>query len=173
MPPPLAVPHNLHQKLLKHLACATSSLAAAKWHYSSILGAAVSSFRGNVRAIRMGSWFNANICGASKGQYIFFKQSVSADHQWSGAAKDLGVRESTANLTKTDQAAWYMIGLYLVASMPLCITVALLASGFNQNANSGCSVTFDYCLVSDFSAIKASFGTNSTLKWLWEGQTFM
>lgn len=34
-------------------------------------------------------------------------------------------------------------------------------------------VTFDQRLISDFSAIEEFFGTESTLKWLWEGQTFV
>lgn len=47
----------------------------------------------------------------------------------SRAAKDVGVQESTTDLSETEQTARYVVALYPVASIPLYITAASLASG--------------------------------------------
>lgn len=86
-----------------------SLLAAAGWHYSSILGVVVPPFKGACE-LRMNGWFDANIHGASKGHF-FFLNKVSIlitgpikEHfaWWSRVTKDVGVWESAIDLTETD-----------------------------------------------------------------------
>lgn len=78
--------------IIKCLACAMSFLAASEWRYSPILGAAVPLFE-EAGELQTSGWFNANIRGVSKGQYVFLQQSVNTDY---------GSHEGTLCLVNTD-----------------------------------------------------------------------
>lgn len=56
------------------------------------------------------SWFDANIRRALQGQYLFLQQNLTL----------------ITGLTGTGRAAQYVVALYLVSSIPLYITTALL-----------------------------------------------
>lgn len=155
--PPLVIPCNLHQKGLKHLVCETSSPAATGWRYSSIFGAAVPLFEEGCE-VHTSGWLDANICMASKRQYVSLQRRGSTDHGFYERPFCLVVRsckgcrswEITTALTKTDRTARCMVALCSAASIPLYITAAFLASG-----SSWCKLQplFASCLISIWLAI--------------------